>query len=165
MICMSDHTPHKIGGDELPSIEVIARQLSFINRFNGAVGAYSVAQHCVLASWLIEDQTLALAALLHDAPEAIYGDIASPVKRHLQCAALEDHYHGLVDTKYGVETRHPLVNECDLRMLITEAKQFGLPLEFFPNAEPYDFPFWEWTPDVAEGVFLDAFHKLTGTTT
>jgi hypothetical protein len=161
MICMSDRTPHKIGGDELPSIEVIARQLSFINRFNGAVGAYSVAQHCVLASWLIEDQAHALAALLHDAPEAIYGDIASPLKRHLQCAALEDHYHGLVDAKYGVETRHPLVNECDLRLLITEAKSFGLPLEFFPNAEPYDRHFDRWSPMVAERAFLRAFHKLT----
>jgi hypothetical protein len=165
MICMSDHTLHKICGDELPSIEVIARQLSFINRYNGAVGAYSVAQHCVLASWLIEDQTHALAALLHDAPEAIYGDIASPLKRHLEVAALEDHYHGLVDTKYGVETRHPLVNECDLRLLITEAKQFGLPLKFFPDAEPYDFPFYVWDPDVAEEVFLRAYRELTGATT
>jgi hypothetical protein len=163
-ICMSDRELHLIGG-ELPSIEVIAYQLAHINRYNGAAGTYSVAQHCVLASRLIEDQSHALSALLHDAPEVVYGDVLSPLKRALDCPnfkALEAHYHTAVDFTYNVNTLHPLVTECDLRLLLTEAKSFGLPLEFFPDFEPYDFHVERWSPLLAERAFLRTFRRLTG---
>jgi uncharacterized protein len=162
-ICMSDKKLHVIGG-ELPSIEVIAYQLAHINRYNGAVGTYSVAQHCVLASVFIDDTSHALAALLHDAPEAVYGDISSPLKRALDCPnfkALEAHYHTAVDNKYHVNTLHPKVTECDMRMLVTEAKSFGLPLEFFPDFEPYDCHIQRWSPSLAEREFLRTFRSLT----
>lgn len=54
-------------------------------RYNGQVsGTYSVAQHCCLVSDLLPtDPTVRLYGLLHDAHEAILGDIITPVKHAL----------------------------------------------------------------------------------
>lgn len=61
----------------------IAARLSRIVRFNGAPRALSVAQHCVMGADALYRETghAALAGhfVLHDAHEAILGDIARPV--------------------------------------------------------------------------------------
>lgn len=64
----------------------IAHALSRINRFSGHTHGepYSVAHHSMLvadllASWGAPVEVV-LEGLLHDAPEAYYGDITSPVK-------------------------------------------------------------------------------------
>ena len=162
-ICLLDGSFHAFG-DELPPIEVIASSLAHINRFTGHAGPYSVAQHCVLASMFIDDDTLRLSALLHDAPEAIYGDISSPLKRLLGGGALErleNHYHDAVDTAYGVQTRHPLVKECDGRLLITEAKSFGIWCEEFPDFRQYPYVIKRWPAAYARKAFLKRFEVLT----
>lgn len=71
--------------DDDIDIRDIAMHLSRLPRFCGAAADdYSVAQHSVLVSELC-DQRGAMLALFHDAPEAYgIGDIASPVKDHLQ---------------------------------------------------------------------------------
>ena len=70
-------------------IEDIAHGLSFVARWNGqTVGdfAYSVAEHSLLVERLYSRLTprvpakWQLAALLHDAPEYVIGDMISPVK-------------------------------------------------------------------------------------
>ena len=70
-------------------IEDIAHGLSFVARWNGqTLGdyAYSVAEHSLLVECLfsrINPKVSAkwkLAALLHDAPEYVIGDMISPVK-------------------------------------------------------------------------------------
>lgn len=70
-------------------IEDIARGLSFVARWNGQTEgefAYSVAEHSMLVEKLfqrLEPKAPArwrLAALLHDAPEYVIGDMISPVK-------------------------------------------------------------------------------------
>lgn len=70
-------------------IEDIAHGLSFVARWNGqTVGdyAYSVAEHSLLVERLfskLEPKSPAkwrLAALLHDGPEYVIGDMISPVK-------------------------------------------------------------------------------------
>lgn len=70
-------------------IEDIAHGLSFVARWNGQTSgdfAYSVAEHSLLVERLfarISPGTPAkwrLAALLHDAPEYVIGDMISPVK-------------------------------------------------------------------------------------
>lgn len=164
-IILSDGKLHTFGED-LPSIEVVAFALSHINRYNGHVGGYSVAQHSVHCSHFITE-SLALDALLHDVPEAIYGDISRPLKRFLDSDALEHletSYHNQVDHLYGVATRCATVADCDLRMLITEAKSFGFPLEHFPDAEPYDLNVDPWPAEVAEVAFMRRFRELTGDT-
>ena len=70
-------------------IEDIAHGLSFVARWNGQTSgdfAYSVAEHSLLVETLfsrIAPKSPAkwrLAALLHDAPEYVIGDMISPVK-------------------------------------------------------------------------------------
>ena len=78
-----DPTPFDI------EIEDIAHGLSFVARWNGqTLGdfAYSVAEHSLLVERLYTRLTAKpnpkwqLAALLHDAPEYVIGDMISPVK-------------------------------------------------------------------------------------
>ncbi len=70
-------------------IEDIAHGLARVARWNGqTVGphAFSVAQHCLLVEDLVRrlkpglDRRWRLAALLHDAPEYVVGDLISPFK-------------------------------------------------------------------------------------
>src|SRR6056297_1387179 len=70
-------------------IEDIAHGLAFVARWNGQTEgdvAYSVAEHSLLVERLYSrmDSRAApkwrLAALLHDAPEYVIGDMISPVK-------------------------------------------------------------------------------------
>src|SRR3954470_1679902 len=70
-------------------IEDIAQGLARVARWNGqTTGAYafSVAQHCLLVEQLTAklatrvSRHMRLAALLHDAPEYVVGDLISPFK-------------------------------------------------------------------------------------
>ncbi|WP_227269145.1 YfbR-like 5'-deoxynucleotidase [Roseobacter weihaiensis] len=70
-------------------IEDIARGLAFVARWNGqtrGAHAYSVAEHSLLVETLFAriapkaPVKWRLAALLHDAPEYVIGDMISPVK-------------------------------------------------------------------------------------
>lgn len=70
-------------------IEDIAHGLAFVARWNGQTRgdhAYSVAEHSLLVETLFSRMVPAvgakwqLAALLHDAPEYVIGDMISPVK-------------------------------------------------------------------------------------
>lgn len=70
-------------------IEDIAHGLSRVARWNGQTAgrwAYTVAQHSLLVEQLLTDiepqapDRLRLAALLHDAPEYVIGDLITPFK-------------------------------------------------------------------------------------
>jgi 5'-deoxynucleotidase YfbR-like HD superfamily hydrolase len=70
-------------------IEDIAHGLARVARWNGqTIGphAFSVAQHCVVVERLTAElatrasRQMRLAALLHDAPEYVVGDLISPFK-------------------------------------------------------------------------------------
>lgn len=70
-------------------ISDIAHGLARVARWNGqttGTHAFSVAQHCLLVEKLVGDlrpnlaKPLRLAALLHDAPEYVIGDLISPFK-------------------------------------------------------------------------------------
>lgn len=70
-------------------IDDIAHGLSFVARWNGQTSgdyAYSVAEHSLLVEQIYTrmhvrpDPKWQLAALLHDAPEYVIGDMISPVK-------------------------------------------------------------------------------------
>jgi len=73
-------------------IEDIAHGLARVARWNGQTKgphAFSVAQHCLLVEALLVheednlDRQARLAALLHDAPEYVIGDMISPFKAAL----------------------------------------------------------------------------------
>lgn len=69
-------------------IEDIAHGLAFVARWNGQTRGdwpYSVAEHSLLVEAIFarshpDARAWALAALLHDAPEYVIGDMISPVK-------------------------------------------------------------------------------------
>lgn len=80
---------------EMVDAEDIAHALSRLNRFSGHTHGepYSVAHHSMLvadllASWGAPPEVVR-EGLLHDAPEAYYGDLVSPLKMALRLSAAE----------------------------------------------------------------------------
>ncbi|WP_029570161.1 hypothetical protein [Pantoea ananatis] len=109
-------------------IEDIACALSNICRFTGHVqDFYSVAQHSVHVSYLVEPE-FALEALLHDAAEAYCSDINSQLKQLLPdyCLMIKSVEGAIVD-KFGLphEMSAPVKN-AHLVMLATERRDLDL---------------------------------------
>lgn len=97
-------------------LEDIAHGLAFVARWNGQTHGdfpYSVAEHSLLVEALVArlaprtEARWRLAALLHDAPEYVIGDMISPVK-------------AAVGPRYG---------ELDARLSVAVHLRFGLPAE------------------------------------
>ena len=110
----------------------IAHALSNLCRFAGHTSSfYSVAQHSVIVSQLVElnhpgNARLRLAGLLHDGSEAYLVDIPRPAKRHMpDYAALERMTQEAVFTRFGLTMDLlDLVKEADERALVVEAHSF-----------------------------------------
>lgn len=108
---------------EMICIEDIAHALSHQCRFGGHLPVfYSVAQHSLNCSYLIENKELKLAALLHDASEAYLLDIPRPIKQQLSnYKDIEDKLMRIIGDKFGFEyPLHPDVKRIDEEMLQTE---------------------------------------------
>ncbi len=101
-------------------IEDIAHGLSFVARWNGqTVGdyAYSVAEHSLLVEQiygLIQPKApdkWRLAALLHDAPEYVIGDMISPVKAAVgpEYGALDDRLTAAIHIRFGLPAVVPVM--------------------------------------------------------
>lgn len=100
-------------------IEDIAHGLSFVARWNGqTMGefAYSVAEHSVLVERLFSAANpkapvkWQLAALLHDAPEYVIGDMISPVKAAVgpSYAELDDRLTAAIHLRFGLPATTPI---------------------------------------------------------
>jgi len=141
----------------------IAHALSMINRFNGHTKfPYSVAQHSVMVSKIVEPQN-ALWGLLHDASEAYLGDVSTPLKMMLPSyRELEDQVQRAIASKFGLKWPMPHeVKEADLRALLSEKRDivpgghdFGIPLD--PVAGTVVG--MEWAE--AKQQFIDRFKEL-----
>ncbi len=94
-------------------IEDIAHGLARVARWNGqTVGdhAFSVAQHCLLVELIYNHRLKSatangrLAALLHDAPEYVIGDMISPFKAVIggDYKALENRLLAAVHIRFGL---------------------------------------------------------------
>ncbi len=99
-------------------ISDIAHGLARVARWNGqTVGAhaFSVAQHSVLVEQIVVaehgglDDRWRLAALLHDAPEYVIGDLISPFKSALglDYKAFEIRLQGAIHMRYGLPPALP----------------------------------------------------------
>jgi len=99
-------------------IEDIAHGLAFVARWNGQTRgdyAYSVAEHSLLVETLfgrIAPKAPAkwrLAALLHDAPEYVIGDMISPVKAAVGpgYGALDERLEAAVHIRFGLPAKVP----------------------------------------------------------
>lgn len=89
----------------------IAHGLAFVARWNGQTAGdhpYSVAEHSLLVERLFArsepDPRWRLAALLHDAPEYVIGDMISPVKSAIGASygALEQRLAAAIHLRFGL---------------------------------------------------------------
>ncbi|MGY9037624.1 HD domain-containing protein [Sulfitobacter sp. M13] len=99
-------------------IEDIAHGLAFVARWNGQTRgdfAYSVAEHALLVETLFGRMNpkapakWRLAALLHDAPEYVIGDMISPVKAAVgpEYGALDDRLMAAIHIRFGLPAALP----------------------------------------------------------
>ena len=146
-------------------IAAIAHSLARICRFTGHGRFYSVAEHSVHASRLVRLEH-ARAALLHDAAEAVIGDVAAPLKALLpDYRALESRVAAAVLGQYGLPARLPAeVKAADLRMLAAEQVQVMGNLDAWAALEgvpPAPVRLEFWPPDQAARAFLARWDELT----
>ena len=99
-------------------VEDIAHGLAFVARWNGQTKgdfAYSVAEHSLLVTDIFVAQNpnapvkWQLAALLHDAPEYVIGDMISPVKAAVGPGyeELDDRLMAAIHIRFGLPAKVP----------------------------------------------------------
>lgn len=99
-------------------IEDIAHGLAFVARWNGQTAgdfAYSVAEHSLLVEEIFgricpdAPAKWRMAALLHDAPEYVIGDMISPVKASVGPGyeALDERLMAAIHLRYGLPALVP----------------------------------------------------------
>jgi len=165
-------------------IEDIAHGLSRVARWNGQTSgdwAYSVAQHSVLVEQLVTaiDTTLArkwrLAALLHDGPEYVIGDMITPFKAIIGAdyKAVDNRLAAAIHLRFGLPGELPakveaLIKRADRIAAYHEATQiagfaaaearkiFGAPrLKQSVSIDPV-------APEAAKALYLSRFRMLAG---
>jgi len=169
-------------------VEDIAHGLARVARWNGQTKgdhAFSVAQHCVLVEELaVElDDELAraarLAALLHDAPEYVVGDMISPFKAALglDYKAFEHRLLAAIHIRFGLPPEMPqkleaFIKKCDHLAAYLEATQlagfavdeaekfFGKPKGLAGEAAQRFFRLKPLAPNDAAALYLRTFRKL-----
>jgi len=164
-------------------IEDIAHGLARVARWNGqtkGAHAFSVAQHCLLVERIAGElkpllsREARLAALLHDAPEYVVGDLISPFKAAvgIDYKDFELRLLAAIHIRFGLPAKMPaavtaLIKRADQISAFHEATQlagfeveeakryFGIPPRGtrFPKLAPV--PAAE-----AQAMFLERFGKL-----
>lgn len=146
-------------------IEDIAHGLAFVARWNGQTKGdypYSVAEHSLLVEQIFARQhpdapaKWRLAALLHDAPEYVIGDMISPVKAAVgpNYGELDDRLTAAIHLRYGLPAQVPKwiktkIKRADKLSAWLEATQ----LAGFTQAEADKF-FGKPRPDDIDGLKL-----------
>lgn len=107
-------------------IEDIAHGLAFVARWNGQTQgefAYSVAEHSLLVEEIYQRLRpeapikWRLAALLHDAPEYVIGDMISPVKAAVGpgYGALDERLTAAIHLRFGLPAAIPKAVKADIK--------------------------------------------------
>ncbi len=162
----------------------IAHGLARVARWNGQTSgahAFSVAQHCLVVERLVQElrpglsRAARLAALLHDAPEYVIGDLISPFKAAvgIDYKAFELKLLAAIHIRFGLVPRQPaelvlLIKRADHISAFHEATQ----LAGFESTEAHSFfgrpparlrspKLVPLVPNEAEQQFLERFRRLT----
>jgi 5'-deoxynucleotidase YfbR-like HD superfamily hydrolase len=163
-------------------IEDIAHGLARVARWNGQTTGplpFNVAQHSVIVADLCAEQNPGwgrenlLAALLHDAPEYVIGDMISPFKAALG-ARYREVEHGLqraIHLRFGLPPELPKglerqIKKADRICAYFEATQiagFG-PDEskkLFGDPSPYELTIEALDASASQALFLERFEALS----
>lgn len=150
--------------DGMP-ITDIARALAYQPRWAGATREfYSVAEHSVMVSRLVPPP-LALDGLMHDADEAVSGDIASCVKvligRDLLKARLTPIKKALA-ARFGYRTNGAEVKRADLVCMATELRDLLPPawMDWGHLPEPHAARIVPVGPEHAYALFLERYEEV-----
>jgi hypothetical protein len=177
-------TPLDLKPEQVGPITEIAHSLAGNFRFTRQTNQrYSVAEHCVRGSQVIEPR-LAGAFLLHELSEVYLPDIASPLKPHvfvridrvtdlgivvdsIPWKELERRHTKAILQRFGLSHVEPLIDEVlsmDLAMLHAEKRDLcGPPPEPWPPLpEPPAGVKIEraWAPIDAQARFIGRFRQL-----
>lgn len=164
----------------------IAHGLAFVARWNGQTRGdwpYSVAEHSLLVEQIFTQLNPGvtpqwrLAALLHDAPEYVIGDMISPVKSALgqEYGAMDERLSSAIHRRFGLPATLPAL----MKRKIKAADRVSARLEavtiagfanaearrLFPVPEDHMLPGLQITlrpPAEARQAFLACFEGLIG---
>lgn len=160
--------------DHIPSSQIqlqdLANALSNLCRFGGHVREfYSVAEHSVRVSRYLSDKGSPLhvvrQGLMHDAHEAICGDMPSPTKKVLGQVwkDFETKCEVAVRTRFGIQLgMYEEVHNADLHICSAEHRDLRAPHtrpwtlgsgSGYPTIVP-------WSPEVAFNAFMDECGRL-----
>lgn len=164
-------------------IHDIAHGLARVARWNGQTTGehgFSVAQHSVVVEEIAAhirpdlEPRWRLAALLHDAPEYVIGDMISPFKAALgvDYRKFEDRLETAIHVRFGLPAHVPplvkkLIKQADRACAFFEATQLAgfshaEALEFFGVPPPgYRLHIEPVAPTVAEERYIHRFHILS----
>lgn len=173
-----DPTPFDI------EIEDIAHGLAFVARWNGQTRGdwpYSVAEHSLLVEQIFDglnpggDPCWRLAALLHDAPEYVIGDMISPVKAALgrEYGAMDERLASAIHRRFGLPATLPVTvkrrikaaDRVSARLEAVTIAGFALPeaRRLFPVPETQMLPDLQITlrpPAQTRAAYLERFAQL-----
>lgn len=188
---MADGRSHYLTGVDVAHnvyhVPTLAHHLACINRFTGAAARpYSVAEHSLLCADIAADLDLGplleLACLMHDAHEAVTGDMSTPMKRAMgqQWHWIEGAHERALRRALGLQVAfaagRETIKQVDLIALATERRDL-LPWRD-GESEPWpalDTPGAEvrpWGTDLASrkreqahwtewrGAFAERYHAL-----
>lgn len=149
------------------TIEDIAHALAHICRFTGHTSRfYSVAEHSLWVSRLVHPQHR-LAALLHDAAEAVLGDVSLPLKRLLpDYRAIEQRVEAAILGQFGVTLPlHPVIKSADTLMLAAEAAHLMPPhddeWDILRGVLTVPIDFVERPPEEVAQAFVRRYREVT----
>ena len=150
----------------------IAQALSNICRFGGHSRAfYSVAQHSLIVSELLEAQGATpaelMAALLHDAAEAYLGDLPHPIKHRSELGAqfkqAEKRLEAVIERRFDLPEASARIKPLDRALLATERRTFSEEAWDWPELEgvdALDLTIEPWEPARAAREFLARYERL-----
>lgn len=112
-------------------LEDFAHGLARVSRFTGHTShRYSVASHSLMVADLVPTR-LHAGGLLHDAVEAVLGDVSSPLKSLLpEYKALQARWESAMAERWGVVLHGPGIKAADRLAYAIECR------DLMPNREP-----------------------------
>lgn len=155
-----DPRPHEV------HIEDIAHSLAMQARYAGhCIKFYSVAEHSVLIARHLAAKhapEVALAGLLHDAPEAYCVDIPRPLKPYLtNYRAIEQDNWLAIAARFQIDRDLPdEVHDADNRIIADELVNLREMPWHAKHDRPLGVKLRYWSPEEAELEFLATFDAL-----